>query len=75
VPIKHFLWEACGRIGGGTPVLELAVDSRKTAQWKGARSASALAIEQTHPREWSSSPSARRTTAATCETRYGVAYI
>jgi hypothetical protein len=44
-------WRGCGRINGGTWVMELAADSREPALGKGARSTSAraLEVEHTHP--------------------------
>jgi hypothetical protein len=74
VPLKHIFWrERCGRISGGTRVLELAADGREAALEKGAHSTSTNAphIEHAHPWECISTQIARRTAAARGAARSG----
>jgi hypothetical protein len=54
-------------------VLELAADKREATPRKGARSTSTNAheVKLTHPRGWSSTPVAKRTSLARGAARYG----
>jgi hypothetical protein len=62
-----FYWRGrYSRLSGGTRVFELASDGREATPWKGARPTSTRApkLNQNPLGGWSTTPTARRTTAA-----------